>query len=141
MKRYFIFMFVGLAAWLPLSLSSAPMGQLWQGPRKTVRWLGLSVIHTPPAQKRISATSSSNADVDALIPRWVGYARRSGDFFFRFQLSTKQVEMVRRGGRTSDGWLVSGCQTRANRPTSVTVSRNGVEKILTLVPAIPSSTK
>lgn len=135
MKKFMWAVIVLLLALLPLSLSSAQWGPVWHGPRSSVSWSGMNAPEAA-APKPVSpvATPAPAAAVDD-TPVWVGYVKRNeSDWYFRLILSNGKSEMVKRGGSTSDGWLVSGQKAQANKPTHITLTRGDVEKTLTLTP-------
>lgn len=155
-----------LAAWLLLTLSTATasssgLGPVWAGPRQSVHWLGLSAIIPDSTStttlvtlgKTSGATSSAAnpsadeaavADAKLGVPKWVGYNKRGIEWWFRVQLASQKTEMIHRAGTTSDGWVLAGFQAQANRPTSITLEKNGVSRTLTLTrseaPTLPGKT-
>ena len=133
MKTLSLILFGALAAWMPVSSTVAQLGPIWTGPQKHAQWNGFTslVAATKPGVPSAVAPKDENADV----PKWIGFVNRgkiSSDWLFRFQLSNQKTEMVRRGATTSDGWTVSGFSAQANHPSSVTVSKDGVDKTLQL---------
>ncbi len=119
---------IALAA-LPLGLARERFEPLWTGPRQAVVWRGLSprgYIHTQAA-----AVAAPETPKD-LAPRWVGYYKRSGEWWIRVILIDGKSEMLRQGAVTSDGWRLTNIAAQANRPTSITLSKDGVEKTLIL---------
>ena len=110
------------------SAIAAQWGPVWQGPRQRVEWKGMSAAEaSKPAAPAVVAPAGDDT------PRWVGYVNRSTDeWWFRLILSNQKSEMVKKGAMTSDGWRVTAFQAQVNRPTSVTVSKNGIEKVLEL---------
>ena len=131
MKKSTLLLFILCVALIPMSLSSAQWKPLWNGPRKSVEWLGLTGYNAAtPAKPTVPAVTLPAADE---TPRWVGYVKRNhDDWFFRVILSNGKSEMIHRGGATSDGWSLSDFSAQANKPSSITLSRNGVDKILQL---------
>lgn len=108
-------------------MNAAPWGPVWSGPRPVVEWQGLTVT----AAKMDAAVK--NTTVQDSTPRWVGYVKRSRDeWWFRLVLADGKSEMVKRGGSTTDGWRIENYTAQANKPTSITLIKDGIEKILEL---------
>lgn len=133
MKKLFWVFIIAAAALLPLSLSSAQWGPVWQGPRSSIQWRGMEAPAAPAAVK--PATPAPAEPVVSDVPVWVGYVKRNeSDWWFRVILSNGKSEMIKRGSATSDGWLVTGVSAQVNKPTQITLTRGDVEKTLKLTP-------